>query len=120
MEGHRLSEAKLRGVGQKQLLDEWGEMGRRISVGQTVSSSRPQEGNPFCLLAVLCGGQVFVKAAAGVSCSLLAPGLSALCPCANGRCLAWAGGNGRLKPFSSSDDLCWHQHGGIHFFLGCF
>lgn len=32
VEGHRLSEDKLRDVGQKQLLDEWGEMGRIISV----------------------------------------------------------------------------------------
>lgn len=29
-------------------------------------------------------------------------------------------GNRRLKPFSSSDDLCWHQHGGIPVFLVCF
>lgn len=67
----------------------------------------------FQLAAALCGGQVFVKAAVGCGIWDCAGAERSVSPC------KWQGGdgNGRLKPFSSSDDPLLAPAWGNSFFL---
>lgn len=109
------------GCGAEKVLHGWGKMGRMISAGWTVSSSRPQQQNPQfppssspLWRAGVCQGHRWDVG--------IFPFGSGTCRVSMQVADIWQGGDGsgRLKPFSSSDDPLLAPAWGNSFFLTLF